>query len=139
MAIQTQIAIERAKDVIEKTVAYTQAEAAIEIRDELIRSGPNWTGWSRANWVIQENSPDRTPKESSGNPASAMADTDARARTIANKQTPSPNVYLTNNVPYVPFLNADGSPSGSVGPMWIEAAVQTALPRITAKVNTRVT
>ena len=135
MAIQTLIAIERIKDTVNEAIALTQAEGAIEVRDALLEVAPVNTGWSRANWVVQEDTPDTTPRESTGNVAAAQAFTDAKAALLGSKQEPSNNVYLTNNVPYVPFLNEHGT--SSVPPMWIEAAVQSALPRVASKVQAR--
>lgn len=101
---------------LELAVPIVVEKLAVDLHTKITRRNPVDTGLSRSRWTIREGEPDNSPVPEK------LAD-----GTITNPPTPPaypPDgisgekiVYITNNVEYVPYLEAGSSrqaPSGMV-------------------------
>lgn len=95
----------------------------IDIHSRVVRTTPVDTGWARANWVpsigVPVTEPIGTPEQLNEAAAQAGIVQVAQWRFI---QGPA---YISNNVPYIVFLNAGSSRQAPSG--FVERAVQAAV------------
>ena len=95
----------------------------------LVEDNPTDTGWSRANWVPTIGSPFRGTAGTREEAEAGRIDLSARERGIATIATSytiaDGSVSITNNVPYIRFLN-EGS-SSQAPAMFVQSAIRRAL------------
>ena len=107
-----------------------QAEAfapniAGQVLEEIIDTGPYWSGRSKASWVTSVGEPVFYVAEDVAKKANALSAEDAKQRsmaTLANIQNAplGQTIIIANGNPYIDAINSGHSP-GYEG--WIDAAV----------------
>lgn len=92
----------------------------------LIEDTPVDTGWARANWIPSIGTPPSGPAGSRANIMNARGTQQQGIAAIAIGYTlEKGNVSITNNVPYIRFLN-EGS-SSQAPAMFVQSAIARAL------------
>jgi len=99
---------ERVMAGLDKRVNASIVSLVSNIHSNLVKGSPWDTGWSRANWVPGIGIPPTDEEKSKGDPAGAMA----RAQKglimvkVEYDYTGGEDVFISNNVPYTPILDA---------------------------------
>lgn len=87
------------------------AKVALELHSRLVMKTPVDTGRARSNWQVRLDAPFDGFKPSTGGKGTQGAMTtilEAQRRLEPQKMRGLPTVYITNNLPYIKYLN-DGS------------------------------
>lgn len=91
-------------DDLERFTKKRVTELARTVHQELTMNNPVDTGWSRSNWLVSVGG--ESPRLI-GTKASVDHEAGRRSLRVVNLWTPKKgSIYITNNVPYVPILNA---------------------------------
>lgn len=86
------------------------------------------TGWARANWIPSIGTPRQEPdgqRPDSGQTASATAQAAGEAVVASRYTAEQGPIHITNNVPYITFLNAGTSPQAQPG--FVQRAIMRAV------------
>lgn len=132
MATPTQFArrIRRRAKQVEENSSKAAVEAALLISQTVIVATPVDTGRARANWFANIGTP--ITQESDGTDPSGAA-TIARNAGIIPIKLPGQTIFLSNNLPYIQFLN-EGS-SAQAPAMFVEQAIATAVRFLRTRVR----
>lgn len=120
---QQDLIIRELNGLTERSVSAIGLEVVANLREDT----PRDTGWARANWIGSKGRPVDTPAETSGKPtpgdvASARAASAEGEAQIASYRLTDGLLYISNNVPYVPQLNAGSSKQA--GEAFIERSIE---------------
>lgn len=98
---------------------------ALAITAELIRTTPVDTGHARNNWIPAIDRPNQVV---AGEPDNPSANLQERAVASIASAARLRSVFVTNNVPYIQFLNGGSSRQAPAG--FVQAAILTALRNV---------
>lgn len=109
--------LKRIADEVQHALAAIPGEVTAEMLELLVTATPVKTGLARSNWVVSLGSPasGRVPVRSEVDTVNSGA---ATARTV---DPDVPDRWITNNVDYVPLLNAGSSRQAPAG--YVEKAI----------------
>lgn len=118
----------RVLGVFERAVEQTIARLSVNISAELIERTPVDTGWARANWVPSIGTPfegnadelDEVARRAAAPAQGARQQTSTAA--LLTYQIERGPVFISNNVPYIVFLNEGTSDQAPAG--FVQAAIQ---------------
>jgi len=101
----------------------------LDVTANLIETNPVDTGWSKANWVPSIGVPlINASISSTGNISTAVATQSQGIANIATQYTlDQGDVFMTNNVPYVPNLNdghSNQAPAGFIQRAILKAVIE---------------
>lgn len=119
--------IRRTVNAVEAGAERVIKRLAFAINNELKRTTPVDTGWARANWVPSVGRP-AEGVTGSRDAVNTGAQSAGEARLLVYTLSQSPEIWITNNVPYIGDLNAGRSPQAPAN--FIETAIDTAIASI---------
>ena len=136
MTEATRIIVKNLTRFTEQIVTRLTVESVANLQETPQDGGtPIDTGWARANWVPQIGTP-RTDTVGSRESAEAgsvnqAASQGGLARVVGTYRLVNGPVFISNNVPYIVFLNAGTSPQAQ--PMFVERAIERAVRSVVGR------
>jgi len=124
----------QADDVIaalEQEIGQVRSDVTETLVDLLMDENPVLTGWSRANWIPTIGDPDLQPRLREGDPAGTPQQQGIAA--IRGHTDVSEDQFVTNNVPYVPYLDAHHPVAEGYVERSVERAVDVAESKVDAQ------
>lgn len=109
-------------------VATVVKKLSFDIFADVVVGTPVDTGRAMNNWVISVGSPSRHVTDEGGPKASVAADKASTALGELATVRPFDTVWISNNLPYIGFLEEGSSKQAPSG--WVERAIQNNLRQL---------
>lgn len=121
--------VERVIEALDEFVEQVIIRLSTEITANLIETTPVDTGWARANWVPAIGQPVRDP---AGSPEAVnTAEQNSGISGLLRYQRERGSVFISNNVPYIIYLNAGSSAQAPSG--FVENAIDRGIATVRAR------
>jgi len=123
-----EIDVDKFADSLGLDVALVVKKLSFDIFADVVVGTPVDTGRAMNNWVISIGSPSRDVTDVGGSSASIAASKEGTAVGKLAEVKPFDTVWISNNLPYIGFLEEGTSKQAPKG--WVEKAIQNNLRQL---------